>query len=138
MRSRILKDYLVLSEFQKEVLGGLLLGDGCIERSKNSLGARLKVDQSLEQSEFVLWLYEIFKDFVGTPPRLKQKIRNYKRYSELVFDTLTHRSFKHFYDLFYPQGKKIVPLNINSLLTPTAFAVWFMSDGSIKSKECLG
>ena len=81
MRSRILKDYLVLSEFQKEVLAGLLLGDGCIERSKNSLGARLKVDQSLEQSEFVLWLYEIFKDFVRTPPRLKQKIRNSKRYS---------------------------------------------------------
>ena len=76
MRSRILKDNLVLSELQKEVLVGLLFGDGCLEKTKNSQVARLKVDQSLKQSEFVEWLYETFKDFVRTPPRLKQKIRN--------------------------------------------------------------
>lgn len=138
MRPRILKNEMILSEFQKEILTGLLLGDGCIERSQNSLGARLKVGQSLKQTEFVEWLYETFKDFVHTPPRLKEKFRNNKRYSELVFNTLTHQSFKHFHDLFYPNGKKIVPESINQFLTPTAFAVWFMSDGSIKSKECRG
>lgn len=138
MRPRILKDNLILSGFQKEVLVGLLLGDGCLERTKNSQVARLKVGQSLRQSEFVQWLYETFKDFVRTPPRLKQKVKNGKRYSELVFNTLTHPSFKHFYDLFYPQGKKIVPESIDQGMTPTAFAVWYMSDGSVKSKECLG
>lgn len=138
MRPRILKDNLILSEYQKEVLIGLLLGDACLEKSKNSSGARLKVSQSLKQSEFVEWLYKIFKNFVQTPPRLKEKIRNDKRYIEVVFNTLTHKSFKSFYDLFYPKGKKVVPENIRSLLTSTAFAVWFMSDGSIKSKECRG
>lgn len=138
MRPRILEDELILSDYQKEILVGLLLGDGCIERTKNSKVARLKVDQSLRQSEFVQWLYETFKDFVRTPPRLKQKVRNGRRYSELVFNTLTHKSFKHFYDLFYPNGKKIVPESINQSLTPTALAVWFMSDGSVKSKECRG
>ena len=138
MRPRILKDNLVLSKLQKEILVGLLLGDGCLESTKNSQVARLKVDQSLKQSEFVQWLYETFKDFVHTPPKLKQRIRDDKRYSELVFNTLTHSSFKSFYDLFYPKGKKVVPESINQFLTTTAFAVWFMSDGSIKSKECKG
>lgn len=138
MRPRILKDYLVLSELQKEVLVGLLLGDGCLERTKNSQVARLKVGQSLRQSEFVQWLYETFKDFVRTPPRLKQKIKNGKRYSEMVFNTLTHQSFKSFYDLFYPNGKKVVPKSIDQSLTLTALAVWFMSDGSVKSKESRG
>lgn len=138
MRPRILKDNLVLSELQKEILVGLLLGDGCLESTKNSQVARLKVGQSLKQFEFVEWLYETFNDFVRTPPRLKQKVRNDKRYSELVFNTLTHKSFKHFYDLFYPEGKKIVPESISKILSSRGLAVWFMSDGSIKSKECLG
>lgn len=138
MRPRILNENLILSEFQKEVLVGLLLGDGCLERTKNSQVARLKVSQSLKQSDFVQWLYETFKDFVRTPPRLKQKDKNGKRYSELVFNTLTHKSFTYFYNLFYPNGKKVVPESINQSLTATALAVWFMSDGSIKSKQSRG
>lgn len=138
MRPRILKDSLILSEYQKEVLTGFLLGDGCLEKARNSTGARLKVGQSLKQSEFAQWLYGIFKDFVRTPPRLKEKVKNGRRYDELVFNTLTHQSFKSFYDLFYPKGKKIIPESINQQMTPTAFAVWFMSDGSVKSKECRG
>lgn len=134
MRSRILKDNLKLSGLQEEILVGLLLGDGCLERSKNSTGARLKVGQSIKQIEFANRLYLKFRDFVRTPPRIKKG----KVYQEVVFNTLTHPIFKIFYDWFYPEGKKIVPINISSMLTPTALAVWFMSDGSIKSKECLG
>ena len=130
MRLRILKNNLELSEFQKEILVGLILGDGCLERTKNSDGARLKVSQCLKQKELVWWLYGNFSSFVATPP---------KRYKEeLRFNTLTHSCFKYFYDIFYPKGKKIVPDKIDHLLTSTAFAVWFMGDGSIKSKECKG
>ena len=42
---------MAMSEFQKEVLIGLLLSDGCLERTKNSSGARLKVSQSGNQHE---------------------------------------------------------------------------------------
>lgn len=130
MRPRILKGNLELSEYQKEVLVGLLLGDGCLETYKNSTGARLKVCQCLKQSIFVWWLYNNFLSLVATPPKIYRE--------ELRFNTLTHNCFKYFYDMFYPEGKKIIPDNIKNFLTPTAFAVWFMSDGSIKSKECRG
>ncbi len=138
MRPRILKDELVLSDYQSQVLIGLLLGDGCLERAKFSLGARLKVSQSIKQNEFVVWLYEVFKDFVQTPPRVKQTQRNSIKHEEVVFNTLTHPCFKSFYEMFYPAGKKIIPESIDQILTPTALAVWFMSDGSIKSKESRG
>ncbi|MBI5765884.1 hypothetical protein HZA71_01505, partial [Candidatus Falkowbacteria bacterium] len=39
---------------------------------------------------------------------------------------------------FYTQGRKIVPKLIYRWLTPLTFAIWFMDDGSIKSKECQG
>lgn len=138
MRPRILKNSLVLSEFQKEVLVGLLLSDGFLERAKNSTGARLKVSQGSSQHEFVEWLYEVFKDFVQTPPRVKQTNRNGRDHSEVVFNTLTHSDFKQFHEMFYPKGQKIIPESINKSLTPMAFAVWFMGDGSVKSKECRG
>ncbi len=138
MSSRILKDELRLSEFQKEVLIGMILGDGCLEHRGNSSGAVLKICQCLKQQEFVSWLYAIFKDFVRTPPRYRSKFRNGKENFEVRFDTLTHPEFKNFYDLFYRERKKIIPESINQILTPIAFAVWFMCDGSVKSKECVG
>lgn len=109
-----------------------------MERAKNSTGARLKVSQGASQHEFVEWLYEVFKDFVQTPPRVKQTKRNDKNHSEVVFNTLTHPDFKNFHEVFYPTGRKIIPESISKSLTPTVFAVWFMGDGSIKSKECRG
>lgn len=138
MRSRILKDKLDLSEFQKEVLVGMVLGDGCLEHRGNSSGAILKICQSLKQQKFVEWLYEVFINFVRTPPKIKISHRNGKENYEFRFDTLTHPTFKNFYDLFYRDHKKIIPEDINQSLTSTAFAVWFMCDGSIKSKECRG
>lgn len=130
MRSRILKNNLELSKSQKEILVGLLLGDGCLERPKNSTGARLKISQCLKQKEFVWWLYENFSSFIATLPKIYR--------NELRFNTLTHRCFKQFYDMFYPKGIKIVPNNVQDFLTPTAFTVWFMGDGSVKSNECRG
>lgn len=138
MRSRILKNKVVLSEYQKEVLIGLVLGDGCLVVQNNPAFARLQVCQSLKQQEFVLWLYKVFTNFVRTPPKIKERFRNGKHYREMWFNTLTYLSIKEFYDIFYKNRKKIVPEDINHLLTPTAFAVWYMGDGSIKSRECRG
>lgn len=50
MRPRILKQELILSEFQQQVLVGYLLGDGHLETWKNSHVARLKVEQSLKHN----------------------------------------------------------------------------------------
>src|SRR3989344_4519251 len=130
MRPRILKQELVLSEFQKQVLIGYLLGDGHLEIWKNSQGARLKVEQGLEQKEFVKWLFEVFEEFVKTPPRFKPK--------SVYFNTLSSNQFYAFHKKFYLKGKKIIPDNIDIDLTPVSLAVWFMGDGSIKSKECNG
>jgi DNA-binding transcriptional regulator WhiA len=138
MRSRILKKNLELSEYQKQVLFGLILGDGCLVRWKTTKATRLSVCQSLKQKDFVVWLYKVFKEFVRTPPKPKIRYRNGKQNTEVWFNTLTYPAFQNFYDLFYPQGEKIVPESIDQFLTKTAFAVWFMSDGSVKSKQSRG
>jgi hypothetical protein len=40
-----------------------------------------------------------------------------KIYSRVTFTTRTFPCFKELYDLFYPEGKKVVPSNIGDLLT---------------------
>jgi hypothetical protein len=130
MRRRILKQELVLSEFQKQVLTGYLLGDGHIETWRNSQVARLKVEQGLAQKEFVNWLFEVFGEFVKTPPKLKPK--------SVYFNTLSSYQFYVFHRMFYLNGKKIIPNDLDLLLTPISLAIWFMGDGSVKSRETNG
>jgi len=47
-----------------------------------------------------------------------------------LFNTNTLPIFNEFYELFYLEGKKVVPKNIGDLLTPIGLAYWAMDDGT--------
>ncbi len=141
MRQKSLEEYkktLKLSEIQKNVLVGLLLGDGHIELSPNGKTARLKVEYSVKNSDYVDFLYKIFKNLVRMTPRTRTVKGFGKNFDRVGFTTLCLPDFLHFRDLFYQGKTKIVPSNISKLLTSIGLAVWFMDDGSYKSKECKG
>lgn len=142
MRQKLLEKYkktLKLSSLQKEVLIGLLLGDGHIEVLPNKKSARLKVEYSSKNSDYVDFLYQTYKNLVRMTP--KSRLRNDsfgKKLARIGFNTLSLPNFLYFRDLFYKDKKKIVPSNISELLTKIGLAVWFMDDGSYKSRECRG
>ena len=134
MNSKAIKEVkknLVLSKTQREILVGLLLGDGCLETQNGGRTYRLKVEHSEAQSDYVMWLYEIFKDW--TPSGVYQRIRRDK-YLHVGFQTYSHGSFRFYGKQFYPNGQKIIPKIIKKFLSPLAMAVWFMDDGSLKSR----
>lgn len=56
------KRNLVLSELQREVLIGTLLGDATIPKQKNNTNYNIKFEQSKKNEEYVQHLYMIFKD----------------------------------------------------------------------------
>jgi hypothetical protein len=120
-----------LSEYQKTVLIGTILGDACLESNWSKTNYRLQVRQSKEQEAYVSWKYEIFKDFVLTPPQ------HYKTTNSVWFRTISHPDITKFYLEFYPHGKKIIPLDtIAELLqNPLTIAVWFMDDGNIVRRK---
>jgi len=65
---------LQLSKIQKEILIGTLLGDSSLQTySKNRNTNRLRFLPKLNQKEYIDHLYEIWKNWVLTPP----KISNY-------------------------------------------------------------
>ena len=53
-----------------------------------------------------------------------------KLYSAIKFQTLSLSCFNIYRELFYNlKGTKILPVNIEQLITPKGLAYWFMDDG---------
>jgi len=53
---------LKITKIQREILIGIILGDGHLEQSLNKFSYRLKIEQSEKKKEYIEHLYEIFKD----------------------------------------------------------------------------
>lgn len=141
MRSLGLEAYkksLVLTKYQRDILIGLLLGDGCLEILPKGDSARLKLEYSSKQKAYTDWLYEIFQSWVRSKPKRKITHAFGKTYTKYWFTTLSSTIFKEYFDLFYRDHRKVIPSTIGHLLTPVGLAVWFMDDGSTKSKESNG
>jgi len=120
---------MTLTNIQREVLIGTLLGDGYLEI--NGSEARLQVLHSIKQKEYVDWQYQIFKKWTKSPPQPLGK-------GDYRFRTITHPELTRYYTVFYPTGRKIVPDNIADILTsPLSLAVWFMDDGK-RRPDCRG
>tara|TARA_B110001454_G_scaffold215123_1_gene235999 strand:+ start:3172 stop:3483 length:312 start_codon:yes stop_codon:yes gene_type:complete len=94
-----------LTEEQKEVLIGILLGDGHLEQM-SQVTYRLKIEQSAEKSEYINHLYLIFKDCCYQEPILKIKPNGNK---SLFFQTKTSISLNFYGKQFYKDKIKIIP-----------------------------
>ncbi len=127
-----------MTDKQRDVLIGLLLGDACLETQNGGQTYRLKIEQSLKHQAYLFHLYELFKDWVLTQPRNRQVVSRGFTSHNLVFQTVSHSAFRFYAQQFYADGKKQVPKLIHRWLTPRALSYWFMDDGSIKSKQSKG
>ena len=116
-----------LTETQRSLIIGSLLGDGAMRCKANAL---LEINHSIEQQQYVDWKYRILADLVGTSPKPRRGNGGRVAYR---FTTLSLPQLTPYYRAFYCGGRKIVP---PIQLTPLVMAVWFMDDGS-KSRHAL-
>lgn len=141
MRSIVIENYknkLSLSKRQKEILVGTVLGDGHLEKVYTPQLARLKIEHSFKQKDYVDWLYREFKNWVRTKPKYKLKKVWGKIHKNYGFCTYSHRLLGNFQKDFYRNKIKVVPNNLQKEITPLSLAIWFMDDGSIKSSKHKG
>ena len=128
----------ILSERQKEILIGSLLGDGCVSKHHEGINSCRYIEtHSIDQIDYALWKYNEFKNFISNDYRIidKKYEKSYKGSKPSVFfETMLNKEFVLFYEKFYPKGEKKVPSDIESILSPLSLAVWYMDDGSIDKK----
>lgn len=118
----------VLTQRQREILIGTLLGDAHLE--KNGRYTRLRVDHYDQHKAYIFWLAQEFLPFSLEPREIvevdKRSGKSYKRWH---FSTRSLPIFDEFRELFYEGGKKRVPLSLLQSFTSLSLAVWYMDDG---------
>lgn len=129
---------LKLTDVQRELLVGTLLGDAHLE-TRTGRTYRLKIEHSLKQQSYVLWLATQFHAWLLKPAHERahtSMIRGEeKTHQKFLFTTVSSAAFRFYAQQFYEARRKIVPRTIARMLTPLALAVWYMDDGSIKSRH---
>ena len=99
-----------------------------MRKFSDKANARLVFMQGDKNASYLLHLYNIFQEYVITPPKINQvknKITGELR-CNLSFATLALPCFNELYELFYISKSgnkiKIIPNNIGELLTPVSLA----------------
>jgi len=110
-----------LTERQKAIIVGCLLGDGAMRCKTNAL---LEINHSFKQRDYVDWKYNELKELVSTRPH--KRFGNAGRIA-YRFTTKSLPDLTEVYRKFYKDGKKIIPDNLN--IHPLSLTVWFMDDG---------
>ena len=120
------------------IIIGSLLGDGHLEKRTQGLGTRIKFEQSSDNVEYLMWFHSYLSErgYCNTnKPKLKKRIRkNGTVYYHYSINSFTFSSLNWVHDLWYIDGKKIVPKTIGNYLNPLALAIWIMDDGSKSGK----
>lgn len=122
----------LLTDIQKSVIEGSLLGDGYIEKAKFG-NCRFGKVQKLASLEYVQYVYDVMKPYsTSLSERVREnKIRNNslnKFLKSVTIRTVNHPIFTGLRNKWYPNDIKVVPEDI--CLTPLALAIWFCDDGS--------
>jgi DNA-binding CsgD family transcriptional regulator len=122
-----------LSDLQKQMVLGSLLGDMSLGFTHKGNNARLSLVHSEKQAELFKNKTEILGEFMGsyrlqvpkTDPRTGKVYKTYRGNSK------AHKDFTDIYNILYKNGVKTISQEYLDLINhPIALAFWFMDDGA--------
>lgn len=142
-----------LTNQQRDIINGALLGDGCLSTESNGKTWRFRALHKTTHLEYLSWQYTNLKNLCNTGilHSLTTDKRTGQTYSRHYFNTTTSTIFNNIATSFYTAVRqadgsikfvKDVPNNVSvllllkatqPLLTPLAVAVWYQDDGALKS-----
>jgi len=114
-----------LTQLQKSVIIGTILGDGYVRIIPKRKNALLEINHSIKEKKYVEWKYSVLRNLVKSPPKLRKMNGDRVAYR---FYTKQLPELTKLYRLFYRNNKKIIPPNL--ILNRIILAVWYMDDGS--------
>ena len=123
------KQSITITQNQKEILFGILMGDSNLQCYKGIYLGRN--NHSKKQLNYCKYKQSLLNNITYPVKETVIKVKD-KEYETCYFCFKSNTELKYFYDLFYINNKRDVPKDL-SLLTPRAMAFWFMDDGSARS-----
>ena len=121
---------MFLTQEQKSIIYGTVLGDGYL-RATGKKNACLRLEHGAKQRDFLFWKVKMLAPLFQGKPKYLERIHplTKKTYCYWRHCSQTTPYLGKMRKLFYPQGKKRIPENIDKYLTSLALAVWYMDDG---------
>ena len=126
-----------LTKEQKEILIGIILGDGYLQKTGKK-NARLRLEHSEKQKEYLFWKYQKLKNLMQSEPKRLTRFNPIFKKKYFYYRCQSHSSpvFGKFHRWFYENQKKKIPDNIGRLLrSPLTLAVWYMDDGYYYTRD---
>jgi hypothetical protein len=115
----------------KPLIVGLIISDAWLQINKAG-NTRLAFKQSIDKSEYLLYIFNKLNHFCSANPyitstNIKGKEGTFKG---IAFSTRSLPCLSEYYQMFYVNKTKIVPLELYNLLTYEVLAHWIMCDGT--------
>ena len=111
----------------KAILIGLILGDGYLTKpSGKSIRSMLDIKYDEKSLEYLEWIHHELQEL--NPSEIKKK----KGFHQYRFYTKSRDDIGELRRIFYPNGVKHIPQDIDKYLTnPLTLAVWYQDDGRL-------
>lgn len=138
--NRKIHEEVVLTQEQKDVIVGSLLGDGNLLSETKGRSWRYRALQGAAQLNYIQYKYKVLQNLCGTGILYGETFdkRTQKSYQRYYFNTLVHNCLKYYGNMFYTFDEtsktftKDVPQNVRQVLTPRALAILYQDDGALK------
>ncbi len=124
---------ILVTPKQHDLMIGSILGDASIrQRDKN---CNFRVSHSRKQKKYLLWKFDILKEYCISKPKFYSKIINNRGLMTYELSTATHFAFNYYRNLFYLNNIKTITKKILNLLNPRSLAIWVCDDGSYSKSQ---
>lgn len=127
-----------LSNFQKQVLLGTVLGDATIRTSGKNQNPRVSCAHGIKQKEYCEYKTSIFENLNAKCIYHKRNMpdkRNGKLYEDYTMSIPSNPEFIVWYNYFYQNRKKRIPFELFEYFTDVSLAFMYMDDGSKNGKS---
>jgi len=114
----------------QSILVGSILGDATIYPCNKNNEAILEYKYDDKYFSYLKWLHKSLES-LGL-----REIKPHRGFHQHRFRSSPNKEIGNLRNIFYPQGKKIIPRIINKLLIDSlSLAVWYMDDGCLDFRE---
>lgn len=130
-----------ITKEMEEVLIGTILGDAHINcrsysSSKKITDSGILVFAHCEaQKEYCFYKYNILKTLFNREPQKNIQERKGKKHISYYATSKSDMSLRKYFDLFYRDFIKVIPVNLEDYLTEKGLAILFMDDGYSKQSR---
>lgn len=124
----------IITSIQHDLIVGSMLGDGWLRKhsKSNRANTQFGIGRTSNDEDYLKWELDIMKSLVISDTIYRRSIhdkRTNKTYYSSSFRTMNCSILNKYYNQWYPNNKKIVPLDLE--LNGRIMAIWFCDDGNI-------